>query len=111
MAFQHGADLDQLEDFAQVEPDHQGAPVRHVAHQPFGLQPAQRFADRHARNLEIARERHLVELLAVGELPVLDRDADGIRDVVGAGPALTQCGIDGEPREARGRYAERLFRE
>ena len=109
MAFEHCADLDELQDLGEVEADHHRAAVRDVAHQALGLQLAQRLADRHARNLEVARERHLVQLLAVGELPVVDRHAHRVGDVVGGRAPLAQRRVDRQARKARRRDAERLL--
>ena len=99
MGFKDGAHLDRFENLRQRQAGHDGAVVRDVPDQAFGLELTQGFANGDARDAEELRQLDLIELLVVGELSVIDRRAQRRGQIVGDGLAVAQDRVPFHPLE------------
>jgi hypothetical protein len=99
MRFENGAHLDRFENLRQREAGYDGAVVCDVSYQAFGLKLTQGLANGNARDAEELRELDLVQLLAVGELAVIDCRAQRRGQIVGDGLAVAQDRVPFHPLE------------
>src|SRR5262245_42191563 len=99
MRFENGAHLDRFENLRQRHASHDGAVVRDVPDQAFGLELTQGLANWAARDAEELRQLDLVQLFVVGELSVIDRRAQRRGQIVGDGLAVAQDRVPFHPLE------------